>query len=59
MTRAVLGFALLLAAYRVGHWVGVQDERHTHPVAVCPKVETRVTPSGRLDTLTTIPEDCR
>ena len=59
MTRTVLVFALLIAAYRVGHWVGVTDERHTHPIASCPKVEARVTPTGRLDTLTTIPEDCR
>lgn len=58
MTRAVVGFCLLLAAYRVGVWVGRTDERHSRPVALCPKVEMRWVGTGqrrRLDTITVIP----
>lgn len=57
--RAVLAAAILLAVWTVGVWHGRTEERLDRIVATCPKVEARITKTGRLDTLTIIPDGCR
>lgn len=56
--RAVLVVVLVLIVWSLGVWHGRTEERLDRPIR-CPKVEARRTPSGQLDTLTVIPEDCR
>lgn len=62
MSRAVWIAAVVIAAYKLGHWSGEADGRQSVTIATCPLVEARWIGTGRrrrLDTLTYIPEGCR
>lgn len=61
-TERLAWYVALASLCSAAYVLGKVDERQSRPVAVCPKIEARWVGTGprrRLDTLTTIPEDCR